>query len=146
MLYDVIKYLYPGILDSQFSLRDDSDGSGPYIHSWSYPQQAPTQQQIDVALPMVSFQALVKQFDSAVEAHLHDEAVANGYTNIERACMYASYQNPFQAESQSYVEWVGNVWAHCYQVLKSVENGMRPVPTVEELIVELPKRSLGGTP
>jgi len=146
MLYEVIKYLYPNIQDSQFSLRDDSDGLGPYIHSWSYPQPAPTQQQIDEALPVVHFQALVKQFDAAVEAYLHAGATAHGYTNIERACMYAAYQNPFQAESQSYVEWVGKVWAYCYQVLELVEDGVRQIPTVEELISELPKRSLGGTP
>lgn len=138
LLYEAIKHIYPNIKDSEFSLRDD--GFGPYIHSWSYGQQAPTQSEVDSALPVVTFQSLTKQFDSAVEAYLHAEAVSHGYTNIERACMYAPVPNPYEAESRSFVEWVGSVWAYCYQELQKVQAGTRPVPTVEQILSELPTR------
>lgn len=138
MLYAAIKYIYPNIADSAFHLQDD--GSGAYIHSWNYEQPMPTQAQIDSALPIVSFQAIVKQFDSAVEAYLHAGATAHGYTNIERACMYAPVPNPYEAESQTFVQWVGDVWAYCYGELLKVENGTRPIPTVEQIISELPER------
>jgi len=91
--------------------------------------------------PEETFQALVKQFDDAVEAHLHAEAVAQGYSNIERACMYASYYNPYQDESRAYVKWVGEVWAYCYQELQKVQEGTRTVPTIEQIISELPVRN-----
>lgn len=138
MLHAVIKHLYPTILDSQFSLQDDGEGS--YIEAWSYPDPQPTQEQIDTAAPVVAFNSLVAQFDSAIEAHLHSGAVSVGYTNIERACMYSGSPNPFQAESQSFVAWVGNVWAYCYGELQKVQQGTRAMPTVAEIVSELPSR------
>ena len=34
--YKIIKHLYPQIQDSDFQLRDNSDGRGVYIHKWAY--------------------------------------------------------------------------------------------------------------
>lgn len=90
--------------------------------------------------PEETFQALVKQFDRAIEAHLHAEAVAHGYTNIERACMYAPVPNPYEAESKSFVEWVGNVWAYCYAELLKIQAGTRSIPDLETFLLELPTR------
>lgn len=138
-MYDIIKYLFPDIQDWEFTLQDD--GQGVYIAYWGYagaPQ--PTQAEMDAVRPAVEFQLLVREFDAAIEAHLRDEAVAAGYTNIERACMYAAAANPFQAESQSFVSWAGNVWAYCQQELAKVQAGTRPTPTVEQIISELPAR------
>lgn len=101
---------------------------------WTVPPPPPLPSQAEL------FQLTVKQFDSAVEAHLYAEAASCGYTNIERACMYASSPNPYQAESQSFVEWVGNVWAYCYGELQKVEAGTRSMPSVEQIISELPTR------
>lgn len=139
-LYDIIKYIYPDIQDWQFSLQDNGDGQGPFIAYWDYPQPQPTQAEIDAARPAVEFLLLVRQFDAAIEAHLRDEAMAAGYTNIERACMYAAAPNPYQAESQSFVSWAGNVWAYCRQELAKVQAGTRPTPTIEQIISELPAR------
>lgn len=138
-MYDIILYLFPDIQPWQFSLRDD--GNGPYISSWTYPAPQPTQAEMDAAAPQVAWQALVKQFDDAIEAHLHAAAVAAGYTNIERACMYAAATNPFESESQSFVSWAGNVWSYCEEELAKVQAGTRtPTPTVEDIISELPTR------
>ena len=49
MIFEAIKSICPGILDSQFRLQDD--GTGPYIAFWSYGQPQPTQAQIDAAIP-----------------------------------------------------------------------------------------------
>lgn len=141
-LYDIIKYIYPDIQDWQFSVQDNSDGNGPFIASWYYDQPQPTQAEIDAALPAVEFLLLVREFDAAIEAYLRNEAIAAGYTNIERACMYAAAPNPYQAESQSFVTWAGNVWAYCRQELEKVQNGTRPTPTIEQIISELPTRTV----
>lgn len=137
-MYDIIKYLFPDIQDWQFGLQDDGDG--PYISYWDYPEPQPTQAEMDAAAPAVAFLQLVASFDAAVEAHLRDGAVAAGYTNLERACMYAAAPNPYQAESQSFVSWAGNVWAYCRGELAKVQAGTRPTPTIEEIISELPAR------
>lgn len=90
--------------------------------------------------PEESFKALVAQYDQAIESHLRTEAVTHGYANIERACMYAAFPNPFQAESQSFVKWVGEVWAYCYGEMKKVQEGLITVPSVQEVIDGLPQR------
>lgn len=46
--------MFPDIEGSQFSLRDDGDGSGPYIDSWTYPAPEPTQAELDAAILAVS--------------------------------------------------------------------------------------------
>jgi hypothetical protein len=34
-MYKTIKYLYPNAEDSDFQLRDDSDGNGVYLDFWN---------------------------------------------------------------------------------------------------------------
>lgn len=82
-----------------------------------------------------------KHFEQLVQNHLDKEAQKFGYDSVLSACSYAGYANPFQAEGQSFVEWRGNVWAYCYQLLADVEAGTRNVPTDTELLAELPVRS-----
>ena len=86
-------------------------------------------------------------YDIAIERHLDAEAEAAGYydplnriPNIDRACSYAAFPNPYMEESQTFVSWRAKVWAHVFQVKLDVDNGTRPQPTIEELIAELPAR------
>lgn len=138
-MHDIIKYLYPGIQDWQFSLQDD--GNGVYIASWNYPEGPPTQAEMDAAAPEVAFQGLVRDFTAAIEVHLHAEAVAHGYDNIVRACMYAAAVNPYQSESQSFVAWAGEVWFYTLSELDKVKLGTRtPTPSAEDIVSELPAR------
>jgi hypothetical protein len=89
----------------------------------------------------------LKQFDIAIELELDRDAREAGYYDplnrippIDRACSYASYPNPYQAEAQTFVSRRAAVWAHAYQVKADVEAGLRTKPTIEELIAELPQR------
>lgn len=79
------------------------------------------------------------QFLAGVQAHLDSKASERGYDSIVSACSYAGAPNPFQAESQVYVAWRGNVWAYCYAELLKVENGTRPLPVLADFIAELPE-------
>jgi hypothetical protein len=45
-IYRAIKALIPGIQDHQFTLQDDSDGRGPYIAEWLWPEPQPSAQLI----------------------------------------------------------------------------------------------------
>lgn len=82
-----------------------------------------------------------RAFTQAVQNHLEQGAKTAGYDDIISACSYAGAPNPFQAESQSFVSWRGNVWAYCYQELNKVKTGVRPFPSVEQIISELPIRT-----
>lgn len=93
--------------------------------------------------------AYLREFDIAIEKHLDAGAQDAGYYDpldrippIDRACSYAGYTNPYQAESQSFVVWRAAVWAYVYQVKTQVEAQQRSAPTIEELIQELPVRAV----
>ena len=79
-------------------------------------------------------------FEAAVQSELDADAVAKGYDNILSACSYASSPNPFQNEGKLFVTRRGNAWAYCYAELAKVQNGSRPMPTIEQIIEELPPR------
>lgn len=44
--YICIKFLFPAILDSQFSIIDNSDGKGQIISIWNFPDKKPTEEQL----------------------------------------------------------------------------------------------------
>lgn len=82
----------------------------------------------------------------AVQNMLDNAAKAKGYDSILSACSYAAYPNQFQAEGQEFVAWRGAVWAKCYEILREVEAGTRPAPTVSELLAEIAATTTTLTP
>lgn len=82
---------------------------------------------------------IVAQYTAAVQKHLDDFARTLGYDGIMSACTYATSTVPkFKAEGQYAVEARDATWVKCYEVLAAVEAGSRPMPTLEELLTELP--------
>lgn len=76
---------------------------------------------------------------NAVQLHLDAVAKTRNYDGILSLCSYAtSINTTFKAEGQAGVTWRDAVWAHCYQVMADVQAQTRTVPTVPELIAELP--------
>lgn len=90
--------------------------------------------------PKLTIEQIAAKFELDIQSYLDDEAQLRGYDNITTACSYAAAPNPFQAESISFVKWRGNVWAYCYGELAKVQNGSRAMPTIEQIISELPAR------
>lgn len=82
---------------------------------------------------------IIAELTRAVQDHLDARARAAGYDDIVSACSYAGAANPFQAESQAFVAWRGNVWAACIAIMDEVTRGVRAVQTEAELISLLPK-------
>lgn len=83
--------------------------------------------------------ALTEQdFTVLVQSVLDSKAQEKRYDNILSATSYAAGANPFQAEGQKFLEWRSAVWTKCYEVLAEVKANTRPVPSIEELIAELP--------
>ena len=89
--------------------------------------------------PPPTAEQIVAQYTAAVQKHLDDFARTLDYDGIMSACTYATSTVPkFKAEGQYAVEARDATWAKCYEVLAAVEAGSRPMPTLEELLTELP--------
>lgn len=86
------------------------------------------------------FAETVRHFEAAVQNELDADANAKGYENIHSAAGKAAIPGRFQAECVAYgVRWRDS-WDHCYQELAKVKSGERPMPTIEQIIAELPPR------
>lgn len=97
-------------------------------------------EEIDAHLnPQPTAEQIIAQYTAAVQKRLDDFARTRGYDNILSAATYATSTNPkFAVEGQYAVEARDATWAKCYEVLAEVEAGTRPMPTLEELMAELP--------
>ena len=79
------------------------------------------------------------QLTSAIQSMLDETARERGYDSILSLCTYAtSPAAKFAAEGQAGVSWRDEVWAKGYTILADVEAGTRSIPTVDELLAELP--------
>lgn len=75
----------------------------------------------------------------AVQQRLDDFAKTRNYDGILSASTYASSAVPqFAAEGQYCVGARDATWAKCYEVLAAVQAGTRTMPTLDELLAELP--------
>ena len=76
---------------------------------------------------------------SAIQSTLDEKAQERGYDSILSLCTYAtSTIAKFADEGQAGVSWRDEVWAKGYTILADVEAGTRSIPTVDELLAELP--------
>ena len=76
---------------------------------------------------------------SAIQSMLDDKAKERNYDSILSLCSYATSPTAkFSDEGQAGVSWRDEVWAKGYAILADVESGSRAIPTVDELLAELP--------
>jgi hypothetical protein len=74
-----------------------------------------------------------------VQDILDTTAKVRGYDGILSAASYATSLNPkFRAEAQACVEFRDKMWSECYRLEAEVVDGLRSVPTPQELRALLP--------
>lgn len=82
---------------------------------------------------------LQKQMTDAVQYALDAFAKTRGYDGIMSACSYSnSTDAQFKLEADYCIQLRDTTWRMGYAILAEVKADNRPVPTVEELIAELP--------
>jgi len=84
------------------------------------------------------FEEVKKQMDKAIQNMLDSKAQELRYDNMMSARSYAGYDNPFKDEAVRLATWCANCWAKAGEIEADVEAGNRPMPTVEEVLSELP--------
>ena len=84
-------------------------------------------------------QALIAQYDAALEKHLDSTAQVKRYTNRITCAVRAGYPNQWQAEGAAFGTWMDTCNGLGYQMLAEIEAGTRPMfNSVEEFIAEMP--------
>lgn len=91
-------------------------------------------------VPPEPTQAQIKQsLINAIQSYLDKEAQAHFYDGILSLCSYATSTNlKFGPEGQAGVVWRDDCWSVGYAVLAECEAGTRAIPTVDELLAEMP--------
>lgn len=86
-----------------------------------------------------TIEEIKQQLINAVQNHMDATAQTRDYDSIASACSYGlSTVDKFRNEAIACIAWRDAVWSYCYKQLDLFESGGREVPTVEELINELP--------
>lgn len=89
--------------------------------------------------PAPTAEEIQKMLTDGVQAYMDTKAQERGYDNIHTACSYAnSTDEVFKAEGTACLAWRDSVWRKCYNILDEVKAGKRAIPTLEEVIAELP--------
>ena len=84
-------------------------------------------------------QDTAKAMEQGIENHINSVVQANGYNSQDSIAKYLVTGNPFYDECTAISLWIGSVWVYSHQVQADVMAGTRAMPTIEELIAELPE-------
>lgn len=142
-LVQKIQWVYPELTMSDFldTIQVVVNDEGERIAVWDHPTLLqPTQAQLDAATEPPPSPAVVQQaVVDAVQKRLDDFARTRQYDSILSACSYSTSKNAkFGAEGQCCVDARDTHWAKCYEIMSAVQAGTRPMPTVEEVLAEMP--------
>lgn len=81
----------------------------------------------------------IDDYRVAIQAKVDATAQARSYdSGITCASYVGSTNADWAAEASAFVAWRDAVWMHAYTELAQVEAGLRPRPTIPQIIAELP--------
>lgn len=95
-----------------------------------------------VAIPVYveTAEEIQKRLTDGVQNWMDNIVQERNYDNVH-TCVGTYLYSPiekFRLEAEAVRDWVSYVWAKCYEMLAQVEAGERDIPTLEEVISELP--------
>jgi len=83
---------------------------------------------------------LIAAVHVAVQNLLDIKARERDYDGILSLCSYAASSHPrFGPEGRAGVVWRDNAWSTYYAIMDEVSEGLRPTPTVSEVLAEIPE-------
>lgn len=83
--------------------------------------------------------ALIASYDAALGRLFDAKASERTYRDRYTCAIRAGYPGPFQAEGIAFATWMDTCNALGYQIMADVRSGLRPLPTLEEFLAEMPQ-------
>lgn len=104
------------------------EDKGEYYEVVAIPPYIPTEKEIQ------------EQLERGIEAWMNTVVAERDYDSIDTCiARYTDSPNPkYAQEAKAVKDWNTLVWDKCWDILKEVKEGKRAIPTLEEVIAELP--------
>lgn len=83
------------------------------------------------------------RYDEALMAHFDAVARSGKYDNRLTCALRAGYPGPFQQEGIAFGIWMDDCNLQAYGIMSDVLSGVRPLPTIEQFLAELPEMNWG---
>ena len=132
-----------GELEVAYQDGTEIDDKGNRVIKWAVkdmfedtPEKTKAEQEAEYMAKKM--QDLAKAMENAIENHINTTVKAKGYNSQDSIAKYLVSGNPFYDECTAISLWIGNVWVYAHQVQEDVLAGSREMPTLTELIAELP--------
>jgi hypothetical protein len=93
---------------------------------------------VEVEMHRLAGEQQKRSLEAAIDQHINDTARVKGYDNRVTCALRAGYPNPWHAECLAFGQWMDSCYATFFTIMADVESGARPIPTVKQLIDELP--------
>jgi len=90
------------------------------------------------ALDYITPETQAQSINNAIQIHLDTKAQSLRYDNINAIGKYVGYENDFQAEAEALGVWASSCWKVAGEIEADVKAGNRDMPTVDEVLTELP--------
>lgn len=81
---------------------------------------------------------MLKDMSNIIQQLLDETARSKRYDNIMSVRSYCGWDSPFRAECENIAYWAAQCWVVAGQIEQDVINGIRTMPTVDQLLSELP--------
>jgi len=82
----------------------------------------------------------IEYITNFVQLYLDNSAKERNYDSILSLCTYVDDpDSQFAAEGLAGIKFRSSVWRTCYNILGEYETGQRSKPTVDDILLELPK-------
>ena len=136
--YDINGWLTETVLPDRATDVEPPSEPLPEGHRWNFTGYVWVAQRY-AAAPALQGDELIESVKAEVQARLDAFAQERGYDNILSAVSYVG--DPvakFAAKGARARELRGACWATCYNILTAVQGGDRAMPTVNEVLAELP--------
>jgi hypothetical protein len=124
-----------GLLDNYISLDDveESEIDEKLYIKEKCPHKSKEELQQEVV------QERVTEIQVAVQNLLDSKAKEKLYDDAFAICSYAnSTDETFNSEANQFIAWRDQCWRKCYEILGLFQNGDIPMPTVGEVLRQLP--------